>query len=73
MLRHLDHLVEHLGEEGVALGSDYDGCTLPLEIGDVTGLPRLVAAMRQAGYGEELIGKICHRNWLRVFRASRGS
>ncbi|MFQ5565854.1 MAG: dipeptidase [Paracoccaceae bacterium] len=64
MLRHLDHLIEHLGEDGVALGSDYDGCTIPLEIRDVTGLPRLVAAMRQAGYGEELIGKICHRNWL---------
>lgn len=64
MLRHLDHLIEHLGEEGVALGSDYDGCTLPLEIGDVTGLPRLVAAMRQAGYGDALIDRICHRNWL---------
>jgi membrane dipeptidase len=64
MLRHLDHLIAHLGEEGVALGSDYDGCTLPLEIGDVTGLPRLVAAMRQAGYGEGLIDRICRRNWL---------
>ncbi len=64
MLRHLDHLIEHLGEEGVALGSDFDGCSLPLEIRDVTGLPRLVAAMRQAGYGEELIARICHRNWL---------
>jgi len=64
MLRHLDHLVEQLGEEGVALGSDYDGCTLPLEIGDVTGLPRLVAAMRQAGYGDDLIDRICRRNWL---------
>ncbi len=64
MLRQLDHLVEHLGEDGVALGSDYDGCTVPLEIRDVTGLPRLVAAMRQAGYGEALIANICHRNWL---------
>ena len=64
MLRHLDHLIGHLGEEGVALGSDFDGCSLPLEIGDVTGLPRLVAAMRQAGYGEPLIARICHQNWL---------
>jgi membrane dipeptidase len=64
LLRHLDHLIEHLGEEGVALGSDFDGCSLPLEIRDVTGLPRLVAAMRQAGYGEPLVEKICHRNWL---------
>ncbi len=66
MLRHLDHMLGILGEEGVALGSDYDGCTLPNEIGDVTGLVRLVAAMRQAGYGEELIGKICRRNWLEL-------
>ena len=64
MLRHLDHLIEHLGEGGVALGSDFDGCSLPLEIRDVTGLPRLVAAMRQASYGEPLIARICHRNWL---------
>ncbi len=64
MLRHLDHLIEHLGEGGVALGSDFDGCSLPLEIRDVTGLPRLVAAMRQANYGEPLIARICHRIWL---------
>jgi membrane dipeptidase len=62
MLRHLDHLIEHLGEGSVALGSDYDGCTVALEIRDVTGLARLVAAMRQASYGEELIARICHRN-----------
>lgn len=66
MLRHLDHLLGILGEEGVALGSDYDGCTLPAAIGDVTGLPRLVSAMRRAGYGAELIAKICHRNWLEL-------
>jgi len=64
MIRHLDHMIGILGEGGVALGSDYDGCTLPGEIGDVTGLPRLVAAMRQAGYGEALITRICRDNWL---------
>ena len=64
MLRHLDHMLGILGEDGVALGSDYDGCMLPAEIKDVTGLPRLVAAMRQAGYGEPLIEKICFGNWM---------
>ena len=68
MLRHLDHLLGILGEDGVALGSDFDGCTVPAGIGDVAGLPRLVAAMREAGYGEELIAKICHRNWLNLLR-----
>lgn len=64
MLRHLDHMLAILGEDGVALGSDFDGCLLPAEIGDARGLPRLVAAMRQAGYGEALIAKICRDNWL---------
>ncbi|GMG81861.1 dipeptidase [Paralimibaculum aggregatum] len=72
MLRHLDHLIERLGEDGVALGSDYDGCELPAEIGDVTGLPRLIAAMRQAGYGEALIAKIARENWLAALERAAG-
>ncbi|MGF1446386.1 MAG: dipeptidase [Pikeienuella sp.] len=64
ILRHLDHLIGKLGEDGVALGSDFDGCELPSEIADVRGLTRLVAAMRQAGYGEALIAKIARENWL---------
>ncbi len=66
ILRHLDHLIARLGEDGVALGSDFDGCELPMEIGDVGGLTRLIAAMRQAGYGEALIAKIARENWLRA-------
>ena len=64
MLLHLGKLIKHVGEDGVARISQQDGCTGPLEILDVTGLRRLVAALRQAGYGEPLIAKICHRNWL---------
>ncbi|MEM8791407.1 MAG: dipeptidase [Pseudomonadota bacterium] len=64
LLRHLDHMLEIVGENGVALGSDYDGCLLPAEIANVTGLPRLTAAMRQANYGDDLINKICSENWL---------
>ena len=58
----------HHAKAGEILGSDFDGCTVPAGIGDVAGLPRLVAAMREAGYGEELIAKICHRNWLNLLR-----
>ncbi len=64
LIRHLDHLIGILGEDGVALGSDFDGCTVPADITDATGLARLVTAMRQASYGEALIAKICHENWL---------
>lgn len=72
MLRHLDYLLEHLGEDRVGLGSDFDGAMIPKEISAVDGLPKLVAAMRTHGYGEELIGKICHRNWLRVLKKTWG-
>lgn len=63
-IRHLDALLETLGEEGVALGSDFDGATIPGAIADVAGLPALVHAMQKAGYGEQLIRRICHDNWL---------
>lgn len=72
MIRHLDHLIGRLGEDGVALGSDFDGCELPREIGDVTGLPRLFEAMRRAGYGERLIAKIARENWLRALERAAG-
>ncbi|MEM6943913.1 MAG: dipeptidase [Pseudomonadota bacterium] len=66
LLRHLDHMLERLGERGVALGSDFDGCLLPKAIGDVTGLQALVSAMRVAGYGEALIARIARENWLEM-------
>lgn len=72
MVRHLDHLLGILGEGGVALGSDFDGALVPEGIGDAAGLPNLVAAMRSAGYGEALVSRICHDNWLDVLRRTWG-
>lgn len=64
MTRHLDHMLKKLGPTGVALGSDFDGAPVPAEIGDASGLPRLVHAMRLAGYDDDLIDAICYRNWI---------
>lgn len=72
LIRHLDHLIGKLGEKGVALGSDFDGAVIPHEIGDCAGLPRLVEAMENAGYGPELIDRICRRNWLDHLRIQIG-
>ncbi|MEM1430838.1 MAG: dipeptidase [Pseudomonadota bacterium] len=63
LMRHLDHLMSILGEDGVGLGSDFDGGQVPEGIGDVAGLPVLVAAMRAHGYGEALVAKIARDNW----------
>jgi len=64
MVRHIDALVEALGEDGVALGSDFDGATMPAEIRDVGGVPKLLQALLDKGYGQALVRKIALGNWL---------
>ena len=66
MLRHLDHLITHLGEDRVGLGSDFDGTTVPDVLGSAAGLPALRLAMQDHGYDAALIEKLCYRNWIRV-------
>jgi membrane dipeptidase len=70
MVRHIDHLVGRLGIDGVAIGSDFDGATVPAEIGDAAGLRKLVAALERAGYTGTDLDKICRGNWLRILRSA---
>lgn len=72
VLAHMDHLLQHLGEDHVGLGSDYDGATIPVGIGDVAGQQALLQAFRDHGYGEALIAKIAHENWFRVLERTWG-
>ena len=64
MVRHIDYLVEKLGEDHVGLGSDFDGCTVPDPIKDVTGVPKLFEALAAQGYDAPLIAKLARNNWL---------
>ena len=73
LLRHLDAMLEALGEDGVAIGSDFDGALIPKAIGDAAGLPRLVDAMRAHGYGDALVRKIAHENWLALLERTWGA
>jgi membrane dipeptidase len=65
---HIDYLIRHVGEDGVGLGSDFDGAMIPKQIGTAAGLLNLVEEMRARQYGEALIEKVCYRNWLRVLK-----
>jgi membrane dipeptidase len=72
VLRHMDHLLEMLGEDHVGFGSDFDGAELPKGIGDVTGLPRLIDALSDHGYGKDLLRKLTWDNWINVLKRTWG-
>ena len=67
---HLEYILSLVGEDGVGIGSDFDGAKIPAGIGTAAGLQNLVEVMRVRGFGEPLIEKVCFRNWLRVLGAT---
>jgi membrane dipeptidase len=68
MIRHIDYLVERIGIDRVGFGSDFDGVLISKEIGDVSGLPRLMSALRNRGYDDQALRKLAHENWVRLLR-----
>lgn len=66
---HARYVADRIGPRHVALGSDFDGATIPAELGDAAGLPKLVAALAAAGFDEEELADVCWRNWRRVLDA----
>jgi membrane dipeptidase len=69
VVAHVEHVREVAGVDHVGIGGDYDGTdTLPVGLEDVTGYPRLVAALLERGWSDEEVGKLVRGNVLRVLR-----
>ncbi|MCD7058922.1 dipeptidase [Pelagibacterium xiamenense] len=66
IVRHLDFLVERLGETRVGIGSDFDGALIPDAIGSARHLPVLFERLARHGYDAALLEKIAFENWMRV-------
>ncbi|MEP7229314.1 MAG: dipeptidase [Ginsengibacter sp.] len=65
----IDYGVKLVGEDHIALGSDFDGGPeLPREIKDISDYPQMTMAMQRLGYSDQRIKKILGLNWLRVIR-----
>ena len=64
MPRHLAHMIELAGENNVGFGSDFDGGVMPAEIEDVGGLDALRKALQDAGFDDDLIERLCWKNWV---------
>lgn len=68
--RHAAHVAAVAGPHAVALGSDFDGATMPAGVGDVAGLPAVFAALRDEGFDHEDLEGIARGNWRRVMEAA---
>lgn len=63
---HARYVADRVGPDHVALGSDFDGATIPSTLGDVAGLPKLIAALESRGFTGQELAAICWNNWRRV-------
>jgi membrane dipeptidase len=63
---HVAYVADRVGVDHVAIGSDFDGCTVPETVGDVTGLPAVLDALRDRGFDGPALEKVARENWLRV-------
>jgi membrane dipeptidase len=66
---HAAYVAERIGVAHVALGSDFDGATIPASLGDVAGIPRLLEALAEVGFSRQEIAAIAWQNWRRVLDA----
>ena len=64
---HVNYVVERIGVEHVALGSDWDGCHPPTAIDDASKGQALLDVLR---WSDADLRKLAHENWLRVFSAT---
>jgi membrane dipeptidase len=71
--RHARYVADRIGVEHVALGSDFDGATIPRAVGDAAGMPRVLDALAEAGFTAAELEAIAWRNWRRVLGAWWGA
>jgi membrane dipeptidase len=64
--QHARYVADLTGVEHVGLGSDFDGATIPAEVGGVEGLPRVLEALTRVGFSDAEVRAIAWGNWRRV-------
>ncbi len=69
---HLQHIIDTIGDDHAALGSDWDGAIFtPRDMPTCLELPRLVELMLARRWSPERIGKVLGGNFLRALAALR--
>ncbi|MBQ0707528.1 MULTISPECIES: dipeptidase [unclassified Ochrobactrum] len=73
LVRHADYIVERIGIDHLALGSDFDGTTISSTLRDVGDLQLVIEAFRKHGYDDASIVKLAHGNWINVLERTWGA
>ncbi|MDE7306479.1 MAG: membrane dipeptidase [Clostridia bacterium] len=68
VLRHINNMIKVVGEDLIALGSDFDGIPAPPDLEDSTKVPYLLSYLSDNGISGKLLEKLCYKNFARVFR-----
>lgn len=68
IIDHIQYVADLIGVDHVAFGSDFDGTRIPSELGNVSGYPKLVSLLEEAGFNSQEMEKICCQNWIRVLK-----
>ncbi|MEN3263278.1 membrane dipeptidase, partial [Pseudonocardia sp.] len=71
VVAHIEHVREVAGVDHVGIGGDYMGAeAMPEGLEDVSGYPRLFAALAEQGWSGADLAKLAGENVLRVLRAA---
>ena len=64
---HIDYMIEVMGSDSVALGSDFDGMECELETADYSHYGKLISELEKK-YSGNIVEKICYKNALRIIK-----
>lgn len=66
VVEHIEYLLQRIGPDRVAIGSDYDGCTTPDDLADASRYPLLTETLLSRGHSGATIRGVLGENFLRV-------
>ena len=70
MVDHIDYVVKLVGVDHVAIGSDFDGGRLPLDLKDASEFYKIGDELKKRGYSNEDLEKIMGLNTIRLLKTN---
>lgn len=68
IIAHIDYFLKLGGEDVLAMGSDFDGCSLPKDMLGLQTMPELYEKMLKLNYNQKILDKIFFENAYNFFK-----